>query len=308
MGHRKGEEADALAALARALREGKISANQPDGKHTKTEKAVAPEHRAPPAAAGTAAATEKAKNDKKAKREKKEKKEKREKGENVKKRKHGELPVDEPAEQAAIAGSHASDGLSAVAAVLGRLEEAASALRGSAAAGEDCSIAELGRQLAALSDCMAELCAALAALGGSAADPPAALGLLRAQVQQLQSDLSSLPLPSAPPMLPLQGLALQAEAAAASVRPRLTAGGSRQQAAGAAGAPLQPGEQQALRGWYLPAFADCFAAEVEALQESEPPIPAGVLLQCVRLAADSTALFPPHLARLVLAGSGSGSP
>ncbi len=189
-----------------------------------------------------------------------------------------------------------------------RLEEAASALRGSAAAGEDCSIAGLGRQLAALSDRTAELYAALAALGGSAADPPAALGLLQAQVQQLQSELSSLPLPPAPPTLPLQGLALHAEAAAASVRPRLAAGGSMQQAARPAWAPLQPGEQQALRGWYLPAFADCFAAEVEALQESEPPIPAGVLLQCVRLAADSTALFPPHLARLVLAGSGSGSP
>lgn len=193
-----------------------------------------------------------------------------------------------------------------------RLEEAASALRSSVAAGEDGSAAATGRQLETLANCTAELCAALAAVCGFAADLPPALGALQAQVQQMQAASISLPLPRTPVQLLLQGVALQAEAAAVSVRQHLAAGGSKQQrqqqhSAGSAGAPLEPGEQQVLRGWYLPTFADCFSAEVEALQESEPPIPAGVLLQCVRLAADSAALFPPHLARLVLAGSSGGN-
>lgn len=188
-----------------------------------------------------------------------------------------------------------------------RLEQAASALRCSAGAGEDSDSALTARQLAALASCTAELFAALTAVGCSGADLPPALSTLQTQVQQLQSVASSLPCPPALPQLLLEGVALQAAAAAAAVQRYLRGAGSAQQQQ-AAGAPLRPGEQQALRGWYLPTFADCFAAEVEALQESEPPIPAGVLLQCVRLAADSEALFPPHLARLVLAGSGGGSP
>ncbi|PSC76065.1 lantibiotic dehydratase [Micractinium conductrix] len=104
--------------------------------------------------------------------------------------------------------------------------------------------------------------------------------------------------PQAPPQL--AALGVQADAAAAAARRCLAEAGTAAGAAAALDAPLQPAEQAGFRRWFLPRFADCYAAEVEALQDSEPPIPAGVLLQCVRLAADGDALFSPALKRLVL--------
>ncbi|KAL4425503.1 hypothetical protein ABPG75_009519 [Micractinium tetrahymenae] len=310
MAHRKGEEADALAALSRALREGGLPTSQPAKNASKHPKALAAEDTA--AAAAAAAPAVEAKAERKPKKDKKDKKEKMEKKDKDKKRKHAQPPPAEPAEQAPDAVPSGGDNLAAAAALLSRLEQAAGALRSAVAAEAARGLAHMAERLATLAGCTAELCAALAAAGCASADLPPALLVLQAQVQQLQALSSRLPLPPAPlPPPQLEALTLQAEAAAAGVRQRLAEGGSIQQqqqhAAGPAGTPLHPEEQQALRGWYLPTFADCFAAEVEALQESEPPIPAGVLLQCVRLAADSTALFPPHLARLVLAGSGSSS-
>lgn len=103
----------------------------------------------------------------------------------------------------------------------------------------------------------------------------------------------------APSAYELAALALQAEAAAAALESQPTADNqdfTRKE---------QHGEQQqaeGFRAWYLTTFADCYAAELEALQDAEPPIPAGVLLQCVRAAADSNVLFPPHYRSLVLQG------
>lgn len=149
----------------------------------------------------------------------------------------------------------------------------------------------------ALADCAEQVCHTLPA--ASSGQLPAALQLLQTQAAQ-----AARPGAFAAPTLSafeLAALGLQAEAAAAAVESQQGAA-SEQRLQG----DQQHGERQEaerFRAWYLSTFADCYAAEAEALQEAEPPIPAGVLLQCVRAAADSDALFPPHHRSLVLHGS-----
>lgn len=178
-----------------------------------------------------------------------------------------------------------------------RLQQAACALRQAAeqAASSPIPLAALQQQLAALAACAEQLCAALAAAG--AAEPPAALRLLQSQAQQLLEGCAAdngVPL-LVPSSSQLAALGLQAAAAASAVQQQQA-----QQAAPPAGDP-----QQRLRfqQHFMATFADCFAAEVEALQEAEPPIPAGVLLQGVRMAADSEALHPARLRAVVLDAS-----
>ena len=175
-----------------------------------------------------------------------------------------------------------------------RLQQAAGALQQAAeqAAGSSTPLAALQQPLAALAACAEQLCAALAAVG--AGEPPAALRLLQSQAHQLLEGCTGdggVP-PLAPSRSQLAALGLQAAAAACAVQQQHT-----QQVA-----PPAVGPQQQLRfqQQFRARFADCFAAEVEALQEAEPPIPAGVLLQCVRMAADSPALHPPRLRAVVL--------
>jgi hypothetical protein len=121
-------------------------------------------------------------------------------------------------------------------------------------------------------------------------------------MQPWQAGTGLAPPPRPPPALQLAGLSLQAEAAAAAVERQLAAGPLLAGSAHLDGpvAPQQHQQQQLFQRWFMGAFADCYVSEVEALQESEPPIPAGVLLHCVRLAADSEALFPQHHKQLVL--------
>ncbi len=184
-----------------------------------------------------------------------------------------------------------------------RLRQAAAALQEAAgqAAGTLASLGALQQQLEALAASAEQLCAALAAVG--AAQPPAALHLLQSQARLLLD--SCQPGDSSAPALPpsasqLAALHLQAQAAAAAVE--------QQQAQRAAPPADDSGQRLRFQQHFMAAFADCFAAEVEALQEAEPPIPAGVLLQCVRMAADSEALHPPALRAVVLEAAGVPQP
>jgi hypothetical protein len=188
------------------------------------------------------------------------------------------------------------------------LRQAAAALQLSAS--DNSPAAELlQQQLEALAACVALLCDALAAAGATGL--PAALQLLRTQTQPWQASTGLAQPPRLPPALHLAGLCLQTEAAAAAVERQLAEGPSTadgEQADGPTAAQQQKHQQQQLfQQWFLGAFADCYASEVEALQESEPPIPAGVLLHCVRLAADSEALFPQHHKQLVLQAAAAAS-
>lgn len=158
------------------------------------------------------------------------------------------------------------------------------------AAGHGSTLAALQPQLAALAAATDGLCAALGA--GGAKEQPAALQLLKSQTELLQASAAVSGFPAASQLATLE---LQAAAAVAAVQ-------RQQQEQGAAGGQ-QPGPEQRQQEWrqhYMARFADCFAAEVEALQEAEPPIPAGVLLQTVCLAADSDTLFPQPLRSLML--------
>lgn len=146
-------------------------------------------------------------------------------------------------------------------------------------------------QLAALTACVSQLCDAVAAAGGKPAQSPA-LALLQMQL----TSIGGVPALPPPPQL-LIGLSLQAEAAALATEQLQAAGTDQQQL-------LTLGQQQErFSRRYMSAVADCYSDEVEALQTAEPPIPAGVLLQCVRLAAGSDAHFPPHHRALVLQGA-----
>lgn len=182
-----------------------------------------------------------------------------------------------------------------------RLRQAAAALQEAAgqAAGSPPATAVLQQHLEALAACAEQLCAALSAVG--AAQPPAALQLLHSQVRLLLN--SCQPTGGSRPALPpsasqLTAMQLQAAAAAAAVEQRL--------AQPAASAADDPGQRLRFQQHYMATFADCFAAEVEALQEAEPPIPAGVLLQCVRMAADSEALHPERLRAVILDAAAAG--
>ncbi len=66
------------------------------------------------------------------------------------------------------------------------------------------------------------------------------------------------------------------------------------------GSGTQEGPEGGFRQWYLGAFADCFAAELEALAEEEAaaPAPAAVLRRCIMGQAP---LFPPGYQRLAAA-------
>lgn len=50
--------------------------------------------------------------------------------------------------------------------------------------------------------------------------------------------------------------------------------------------------------WYLSSFADCFAAELEALQDAEAPAPAAVLRRCI---TSQASLFPQPFRQLAAA-------
>lgn len=180
-----------------------------------------------------------------------------------------------------------------------RLEQLAAILQ-QAAEQQAPTTAEAHRQLAAVAASTADLGAALAALPG-APQPPAALQLLQAQVQQLRAASGDPLLPAAPSAVQLAGLGLQAAAA-------MTAAAAAARAQEAPGQPAGDGDKRQYVSMYMSTFADCYAAEVEALQDAEPPIPGGVLLSCVRMAADSDALLPPHLRQLVLKAAAANAP
>ena len=250
---------------------------------------------APAAAAAAAPAERGGKQERKDKREKKE----------MKKRKHAAEQQEAAEEAATAAGESPAEVAAGEPAGMAQqlvqgLRKAAGALQ-QAASDADPAAALLQQQMAALAACVAQLCNALAAAAESAG-LPAALQLMRTQMQPWQAGGGLAPPPRPPPALHLAGLSLQAEAAAAAVERQLETGpllaGS--ELANSPSAPQQHQQQQLFQQWFMGAFADCYAAEVEALQESEPPIPARVLLHCVRLAADSEALFPQHHKRLVL--------
>ncbi|PRW58759.1 hypothetical protein C2E21_2403 isoform B [Chlorella sorokiniana] len=282
-GHRRGEESDALAAIARALRAGAP---------------LAPEKAA--AAAAPAATPPAAQPDSKHVNNRKDKKPNKEASEKKKKRKH------EAAATAAAASGEDEPGVSMqpprltnseddIELALQGLRQATAALQEAAqqAAGSPPTLASLHQCIQALAACAEQLCDALAAAG--AAQPPAALQQLRSQAQLLldscQPRSSGVPA-LRPSVSQLAALQLQAAAAAAAMDQR--------QAQRVAPPAEDPGQRLRFQQHYLAAFADSFAAEVEALQEAEPPIPAGVLLQCVRMAADSEALHPPRLPAVVL--------
>lgn len=175
--------------------------------------------------------------------------------------------------------------------LLGCLRQAAAEVR-QAAAEQQVLAGALRRQLASLAKCVSQLTDALASKGYL--QPPAALWLLQEQLAQ-----AGAPSSSSSSMAPLQlaALALQADAATAAIEQLLAAAGQQQQQQGR---QQQAQRQEQFQAWVMSTFADCYAAEVEALQDAEPPIPAGVLLQCVRMAAGSDAMFPAHHQALVL--------
>ena len=209
--------------------------------------------------------------------EKKKKKLKKDTSEPSKRKKQQAVADAEPAEPGAELDS-----------LLVALRQAAAALQqteqhdGAVANAED-----IQAELEALASCAAQLHDALRAAGSTA---PPALQLLQAQLAQVAGAGRH---GAASPAVQPAALALQADAAAAAAEQwRL----ERRQAQQAEALGLR----ERWRLHYALAFADCFAEEVEALQDAEPPIPAGVLLQYVRLAADSEAMSPAAHRALVL--------
>ena len=174
-----------------------------------------------------------------------------------------------------------------------RLRQAAADLRQAVAVAAEQEERPLVEALAAA---VADLMAVCSPRG-----PPAALQRLQAQ---LQLHLSPPPAAAVVAGLPLAALALQAEAAAAAMeRPGLLQGREQAEEEKEEGADVGPRFQR----WFGPAFADCYSQEVGALAECDPPMPAGVLLHCVRLAAGSAALHPACHQRAVLGAGANGS-
>ncbi len=75
-------------------------------------------------------------------------------------------------------------------------------------------------------------------------------------------------------------------------------GGGGEGGSSAGGSGLVSGGEAGFGQWYLGAFADCFATELEALHEAEAPAPTAVLRRCI---VGQAQLFPASYQQLAVA-------